>query len=143
MYYSYDTQQKYEWFTYTCTSNVIPLSEALQREEARQHHRNKITRVKGPVLLCLLLLLLLLLWCCGVSELTAPLSHGCSLTAVFLYNSCVSSVFGIYSYYHGGAYDTSNQNPRWTQTPVYTPIFTHQIGSRLPNWVSITIYHRK
>ena len=30
---------------------------------------------------------------------------------------------------YGGAYVVSNQDPPWTQKPIYTPIFTHQIKS--------------
>ena len=33
--------------------------------------------------------------------------------------------------YSGGAYDVSNRNPRWTQKPIYTPIFTYLIWSSL------------
>ena len=32
---------------------------------------------------------------------------------------------------YGGAYVTRNQDPRWTQKPIYTPIFTHHIRSWL------------
>ena len=34
-------------------------------------------------------------------------------------------------HYYGGAYVISNQNPRWTQKPIYTPICTHHIRSSL------------
>ena len=33
--------------------------------------------------------------------------------------------------YSGWANDISNQDPRWTQKPIYTPLFTHQIRSWL------------
>ena len=29
----------------------------------------------------------------------------------------------------GGAYVISNQNPRWAQKPIYSPVFTHHIRS--------------
>ena len=33
-------------------------------------------------------------------------------------------------FYYGGAYDiSSNQDPRWTQKAIYTPVFTHHIRS--------------
>ena len=34
-------------------------------------------------------------------------------------------------YIYGWAYDISNQNPRWTQKPIYSPIFIHHSGSWL------------
>ena len=41
---------------------------------------------------------------------------------------------------YGGAYVTRNQDPRWTQKPIYTPIFTHHIRSWLLCGHTIT-YH--
>ena len=31
--------------------------------------------------------------------------------------------------YYGGEYVIGNENPRWTQKPIHTPVFTHYMRS--------------
>ena len=50
-------------------------------------------------------------------------------------NTVCSSRYSVYALYirlFQGGHVISNQNPRWTQKPTYTRIFTHNIRSRLP-----------
>ena len=37
--------------------------------------------------------------------------------------------FIVYMYPYGGAYVLSNEDPRWTPKPIYSPIFTHPVRS--------------
>ena len=54
--------------------------------------------------------------------------HGVSKGARFTAEA-PSAPWLIHPLFYGGAYVISNQDPRWTRKPIYTPIFTHHIRS--------------